>query len=414
MRSLPCLFLLCLLAGGSARAQQGPARPASAGPGGAKVPAQREVPEAASRRPASRPSVQVVDVYSLSNKRRDTLQLGDQAVLRVRGLRAALLYYQRAQDDLRLYVDGVPLPMKPTGLDTLLNADTATVRFVLLRDRSTESTWQLFYSVWRKLEHPAHIGIGFDTGQLGSAFPGGSSSIRLELVRRAELGWGLAAVAVLLGGLIYLARRSNLVRSDVLRGQLDTLGGAATALVGRGHETVPFSLSKVQLAFWTFLISSAYLLCYLVTGELTALPDSLLGLLGVSLGSNVFSRVLTREQIVAVGPLDVNAQSLGFWPDLLAEDNRFSIARIQFLPFNVLVGLYFVRHVWKQWSLPDLDGGLLALISISAAGFPVGKSQEHKSTAADAPPAAAPAAGTTAAAALISPAGAAAPGPAAG
>jgi hypothetical protein len=311
------------------------------------------------------------------------LQLGDLVVLRAVGVQRALDYYHRKSEELRLYVDGVVFPMKPMGVDLLQRSDTAQrtdtamVHFRLQRDNTTEPTWQLFYQVRNKLDHSAHLGLGFENGQLGEAFPATRDGMRLELVSHFWLNAGLVGTGALLLLLVFLGWRSNLVRSDVLRGETATLDEDRITLIGKSYATVPFSLSKVQLLFWTFLIVSAYLLCYLVTGELTTLPGDLLGLLGISLGSNLISRVLTQDQVKSNGPLTAREESAGFWRDIMAEQNRFSIARIQFVLFNLLVGLYFVRHVWKFWNLPDLADGLLPLISISSAGFLFGKSQEH-------------------------------------
>lgn len=323
-------------------------------------------------------TVRVVDVYNLATKRRDTLQVGDQVVLRVVNLREALRYYKRKPSELRLFVDNVWFPMEPEQVDTLHSRDTAMVRFELLRNATTEPTWQLFYRVLSKLDHRAHIGVGFESGQLGDAYPE-KKNIYLVLVRRTEFLVGLALVGIFLWALIYLAKRTNLVRSDYIRGSMNNKDANSMDLISVDYETVPYSLSKVQLTFWTFFILSGFLLCYLVTGELPNLPLSLLGLLGISLGSNIFSRSITSDQVAvpnqAPYPSD---RSQGFWRDILAEQNRISIARIQFLLFNVLLGIFFVRHVWRLWNLPPFDDGQLALISISTAGFLVGKTQENK------------------------------------
>ena len=371
LRLFFCLFLLSLPAARDQTALVLPAdtmRPLAPLPALAASPA----PPAPARLP-----VRVLDVYALSSHRHDTLQLGDHVVLQVLGLREALQRYQRKPTELRLFISGVALPMKPEEVDTLRDRDTATVRFLLKRDVTTEPTWQLFYQVWQRLDYAAQFGVGFDNGQLGEAYPRHSQTIYLELVRRRDLIIGLLAVGGILGLLLYLGIRSNLLRSDTVRGELDAETLAASDLISDNYRTIPFSLAKVQLGFWTFLIISAYLLCYMVTGELPDLPASLLGLLGISLGSNVLSRSITAGQVQSSGPLTVNSASLGFWRDILAEQSRFSLPRIQFFLFNLLVGFYFVRYVWKLWAMPDLDANLIALISVSAGGFLAGKAQEN-------------------------------------
>lgn len=400
-RLLFCLLGLCL---GSAWAQT----PAPALPDTARAPR----PAAVAPAPAADwQHVRVLSVQALSSHRRDTLQLGDHVMLQVWGLRDALQHYGRKPAELRLFIGDVVLPLKPEEVDTLRSRDTATVRFLLKRDVTTEPTWQLFYQVWQRLSYAAQFGIGFDNGQLGEAFPRDAQTIHLELVRRRDLVFGLLAVGGILGLLLYLGLRSNLLRSDTVRGTLDAETLASSDLISDNYRTIPFSLAKVQLAFWTFLIISAYLLCYMVTGELPDLPASLLGLLGISLGSTVVSRSLSNSQLASNGPLTVNAASLGFWRDILAEQSRFSLPRIQFLLFNLLVGFYFVRYVWKLWAMPDLDANLLALVSVSAGGFLVGKSQENATpTTATTPITAATATDPTPAATAPAPATVAADG----
>lgn len=379
MASLRLFFCLLLLSLPAARAQTAAVLPADTVRRLAPLPALAA--PAASPAPTRLP-VRVLDVYALSSHRHDTLQLGDHVVLQVLGLREALQAYKRKPAELRLFISGVALPMKPEEVDTLRDRDTATVRFLLKRDVTTEPTWQLFYQVWQRLDYAAQFGIGFDNGQLGAAYPSNSQTIYLELVRRRDLIIGLLAVGGILGLLLYLGIRSNLLRSDTVRGDLDAATLASSDLISDNYRTIPFSLAKVQLGFWTFLIISAYLLCYMVTGELPDLPASLLGLLGISLGSNVLSRSITAGQLNSAGPLTVNTASVGFWRDILAEQSRFSLPRIQFFLFNLLVGFYFVRYVWKLWAMPDLDANLIALISISAGGFLAGKAQENAAPAA--------------------------------
>jgi|GEM_PF-5392977 len=368
MTSLRLFFCLLLLSLPAARAQTAAVLP---------VDTIRPLPAPTAPPAPTRLPVRVLDVYALSSHRHDTLQLGDHVVLQVLGLREALQAYKRKPTELRLFIGGVVLPMKPEEVDTLRDRDTATVRFLLKRDVTTEPTWQLFYQVWQRLDYAAQFGIGFDNGQLGESYPTNSQTIYLELVRRRDLIIGLLAVGGILWLLLYLGIRSNLLRSDTVRGNLDAETLATSDLISDNYRTIPFSLAKVQLGFWTFLIISAYLLCYMVTGELPDLPASLLGLLGISLGSNVFSRSITAGQLSSAGPLTVNTASLGFWRDILAEQSRFSLPRIQFFLFNLLVGFYFVRYVWKLWAMPDLDANLIALISVSAGGFLAGKAQEN-------------------------------------
>jgi hypothetical protein len=355
--------------------------------------------------------VRIVDIYSVTNRHPDRLRLDDQVVVRVLGLHQELVRLNglrnqmqpnnsRPNDlrtgDLRLYVDDIMLPIPPTAIDMRLNCDTADVRFHLVRDTTTEATWQLFYHVPGKYEHPAHIGLGLTDGQLAEPYPARPDHIMLELIRPRLLLLGLLLIAAFLGFIGWLAFRTNLLRNDwsnQVEPNPNALPGQPIPVFDPQYRNASFSLAKTQMALWTVLIISAYLMIYMVTGELPYLTTGLLALLGISLAHGWLSKVINHDQDERVAYRHQDQLTQGFFTDIVTDDKGVSIARLQFIAFNVIAALYFVRYVLKQWALPDFDSQLLALLGVSSASMLALKTQENAQATQQAPVAPNPANG---------------------
>ncbi|MVN75662.1 hypothetical protein GO988_04915 [Hymenobacter sp. HMF4947] len=331
--------------------------------------------------------------YPLAAYQHDTVafRLNDEAVLFVRDLRLALRRYKRHKEDLRLYINDVPLPMVPEQLDTTRARNVALVRFRLVRNSTTEPVWQGFYRIADKLDrHNTSFNIGLVDGQLGQAY----GPVNLLLINRFWLRAGFIALGMLVAGCWWLIGHSDFIRTDsslllpFAEGALPPGKSVRIPLsISKLYRKVPFSLAKTQTAFWTLLISGAYLMITVVTTALPAIPTGLLGLLGISVANGVFSQLLNRSQADATDPLTKqksNAQeSRGWWADVLTENAGVSLARLQFLVFNFIAGLYFVYYVSTRWAFYDFGSDILALISISSAGFLANKNFENSAKAKD-------------------------------
>ncbi len=329
-------------------------------------------------------NIRVLQVRNPSSTDSTHFRLNDEVVLDVQNLAVALR--KRPVKDLRLYVDDIALPMPPVAVDTLRNCTVATVRFQLVRNATTEPIWQLFYKVPGRYEHPSTFNVGFDTGQLGKAYPGGPDRLHLELVQVPWLLVGLGLLGLLGGAFYWLLRNSNFIRSDLSRRiPLDPAGLAS--VFSQGYRQVPYSLAKTQVAYWTLLIVAAYLMISMVTAALPTIPTGLLGLLGISIANGLFSSIISRPAadapaVAAKGEVPNATLSRGWFQDVLTDSTGVSVVRLQFVVFNAIAGLYLVRQVLATWALPDFDSSLLALISISSAGFLVQKTNEANAATA--------------------------------
>lgn len=122
---------------------------------------------------------------------------------------------------------------------------------------------------------------------------------------------------------------------------------------------------------------SSYLTIYLVTGELPTIPDSLLALLGIGLANDWIGKLINYSQAEKTDKRHQDLQTQGFFVDILTDERGISIARLQFLLFNVAAGLYFARYVLKTCAMPTFDAQLLTLLGVSSAALLAAKTQEN-------------------------------------
>jgi hypothetical protein len=325
-----------------------------------------------------------------ASKGRADIELEDYITLTVPGLKTRLGNDKKTTDDLRLFIDNLALP----GVKPQVDLATGKATFHLLRDSLTERFWQIFYRIPRKYEHPARFSIGYADQQIAKPFPIAASfplkqepGLRLGLVREKWLYVGLLLTTLLWGFVIYRSTRNHLLR-------------ASWSEIPMGVSAVskpPFSLAKVQLVYWLLLIASAYLMCYFVTGALPWLNASILALLGLGITGSWAGKLIDLRQHQLVNKRHQDVPSQGFWTDILTDENGASVARLQFVVFNLIIGFSFLRDVVKYWRLPAFDLQTMVLLTISGAGFLALKNQENSAPAPTQAPAAAAAAAAGAA-----------------
>lgn len=163
---------------------------------------------------------------------------------------------------------------------------------------------------------------------------------------------------------------------------------------GRGR----YSLSRLQIVLWTLAVFS--LLTGVVVGRLAdatgnpldvRVPDTVLLVLGISVGSTVTARVVkagkdTRQQ-TKVAASD-RRDPARFGQMVLAEEGKMAdkavdVTKFQSLWITLILVTGYVAMAVVQigragsaselTSLPELTGGLAALLAISHAGYLAGK-----------------------------------------
>jgi hypothetical protein len=200
------------------------------------------------------------------------------------------------------------------------------------------------------------------------------------------MGGYLALLAVGLWVLIRLARTTAILRNH-----------------GPGS---PWSLDRLQMAWWTLLVVSAFLFIWMISGDYGSLSNSVLALIGISAGTGLIGAVMDdnkqaqmqqrkaledEEAGLQAGnaqpaanaaapaaaprrPSEIEVQlaklprlkaSKSLWIDILSDENGVSFHRLQVMIWTLVLSVIFVVSVYMRLDMPDFDNQLLALMGIS-------------------------------------------------
>lgn len=92
---------------------------------------------------------------------------------------------------------------------------------------------------------------------------------------------------------VFIAGLAALILYEIWNGKIDLSGllsEPASTNAGGAQGAGKASLSRVQLLLFTFIIAGLYLTLCFEAGEMLAIPNQVLGLLGISGGSYVVSK----------------------------------------------------------------------------------------------------------------------------
>jgi hypothetical protein len=330
------------------------------------------------------------------------VRLGDRLVVRVAGLDALLAEERKRLDDLRLFVDGVEIPkLPPVAVQRAAGAEGRNdVRFELERTADNRDAWRSLLGPFRLHARETTVGIGIAGGQeiAGSS----ETAVELQPVREKRFWGWVALLAVVLIVFFWLPLPGGGRLADSLR---DRQVGAASP----GER--PFSLARCQMAFWFFLVVSAFVFLWMVLSDLDTLTGSVLTLMGIGSGTALGAAMIDRgkqadleaadaaqeaaTQAVDAAPPEAKLEALTaqqtavkkkeqlrgavkrpranrpgvFLSDLLADGNGYSFHRFQILVWTLVLGIIFVASVWKDLAMPQFSETLLGLMGISAGTY---------------------------------------------
>lgn len=297
-----------------------------------------------------------------------------------------------------------------------VDPDTTQLTYFLESNEHSLKDWTMLLG--RPLGKPDReisFTVGTEQGDaLATNYGPGKYPVYLLLFSR----WGfipLVGILLLIGWFVWLARTTDIVR--------DAEDGPSCPGSMR-----PYSLARVQLAFWLIVVVGSFLLITLVTRTASPLSDTVLILIGLSTATTGGALVIDRDRrtkrrekewiqdrvaklkLAAENEQDPLAKSklldelataevelgelqkkLGvdaaqrdprksehFLIDILSDEAGVSLHRLQIAIWTVVMGGFFVVAVWRTLSMPDFAPGLLALMGISSGTYLGFKTAESK------------------------------------
>jgi hypothetical protein len=201
----------------------------------------------------------------------------------------------------------------------------------------------------------------------------------------------LVLILLIIALLFVLAIYSNLLRDqvdcDVL--EMETEKEKIKGRYKFHKNNTPYSLSRVQLALWTVIISCSYI--YLTFGKGGNCPNppdinqTALILMGIGAAVTATGAIIDKTDIQSNIPRHQNTPSGGFFVDILSDSQGISIPRFQNVIWTGIAMIVYLNKVYMMktgCALPELDQTLLALTGISNATYLALKSQENSSSVA--------------------------------
>ncbi len=154
------------------------------------------------------------------------------------------------------------------------------------------------------------------------------------------------------------------------------------------QERKPYSLARMQLAWWTVIVLSSFIAIMCVRGEIPTFWESTLILLGISSATTAAARVIDvsdRAQTAEVRHQDLDA-SQNWLLDILSDEKGVSIHRFQNVMFHFVFGIWFIVVVYQNLDatvdashvMPSIEEKNLVLLGLSSATYAGLKTTENK------------------------------------
>jgi len=386
------------------------------------------------------PYVEIEDKGTLGNPQKlGKAGMGDRISVVITGLSRAVECELVDPTKLVLFIDGrvfKDVYPESVGYDSLI--------YKLDRTKDALDAWNgLLGSPRLDSNKPVVLSVGFaDQKPYGVAKGFEKANLNLIVYRKR---WAIGSLLVLILMVLAFWKFSG---RDMLRDS-----GPPKPEPGKR----PYSLAKVQVAWWFFLVVGCFLLIYLITGEFTMTEQALV-LIGIGTGTALGSAMIDNskrgsadseletlkpqeaklkaeidqlnedkaalEKAVATnqGATDAEKASLntdqesikakkielaeknakldtvgaqiadandgltkptsgGLWNDLVTDANGPSFHRFQMIAWTVILGILFFASVYKNLSMPEFSGTMLALMGISAGTYLGFKIPEKQNTA---------------------------------
>ena len=139
-----------------------------------------------------------------------------------------------------------------------------------------------------------------------------------------------------------------------------------------------YSFSRVQLMWWTIIISCSYIILFAKIGDYNLFNHSALVLLGIGVATSAGAGLIDTSQKQSGKTLHQHNNSKGLMTDILSDENGVSMHRLQAVIFNILFGIIFITVMWAQSKFADFDSSQLTLMGISSGAYLALKTNENK------------------------------------
>lgn len=287
----------------------------------------------------------------------NTAGLGDTVTLKVSGLQDLLDEAKAEDKKIILFLDRMPLGGLYPEIEDIYKNELV---FFLTRNETSKPTWSALFRNPQFLK-PVAVSVGIEGKMPIRTEVDDSKKFNLIVVRKTWFIVCALALLLILGFFWKLATSSGILRDP---------GPKEPEVQSK------YSLARTQMAVWFFLVISSYLFIWIITGELASITESTLVLIGISAATALGAAAVDKQR---ENGTDKIVPSKGFLNDILTDQGGISFHRFQIFAWTIVLVIIFVSHVYRNLSMPEFNGTLLALMGISSGTYIGFKFPEVKS-----------------------------------
>jgi hypothetical protein len=150
----------------------------------------------------------------------------------------------------------------------------------------------------------------------------------------------------------------------------------------------PYSLSRVQLAWWIGFILCAFVsIVFDKDNPSLSIPtfsNGILIVLGISTATTASASLTdVSDETNSQVSRHQNSNGTNLFLDILSDKDGASVQRLQAVLFNIIFAIWFFLKVWNEKIIPDLEPNALILLGLSSGTYAALKTIENKNTSDD-------------------------------
>ena len=231
-------------------------------------------------------------------------------------------------------------------------AKTVTLHFIVERNSEDDDARAAWDTILRQVnlgltdKAATELSVALAVGEQSPLHAGTVLFFVSSWVWAGNLFGGLAFLL----GMLMLMFRSSLIRDD-------------------GDTAKPYSLGRLQMAFWGIVVLSCWVGVSVASGRMEHIPLQTLALVGISAATGIGAMLIGNGTTVG--------QTKDFWTDICVGDNGPSFQRVQIVCWTAVLGIFFAINVFATLSMPEFSSTLLLLMGLSSATYLGSKPQEN-------------------------------------
>jgi hypothetical protein len=205
--------------------------------------------------------------------------IGDRVQVQIQNLAEAVEKDGLNPRKLALYLDGRVMP--DIYAEMVGDRTSNVLEFILERTDKSKQAWLPLLGSPHHSIRKVTLSVGYaDKEQIPAVDPTSPPTLNLRVFHFARFVACTIGLVILLGLFIWLARSSDLLRDSTLVELTDT------------SKQKPYSLARVQMAVWFFLVLSSLLFINLITDDYNTVTDQAVILIGIGAGTALGATVI--------------------------------------------------------------------------------------------------------------------------